>query len=470
MTSVTVTSLFGVNGQPDPSQVYGLLYSNGSPVPWPGTLTSISISNLPPITAKATAKLLYASNTQVTATSIFGQFYVGDVASPWPATAIGNVISTSTGSATTSPTPTGSASAVSTASTSSAQTASTLNTSATPATTNTKTGTSKSPTPTSSTSPPVSSHSSGISTGATAGIAIGCALVGLAIGLLLAFCLFRRKGKRNSLVGNGVLPREFEAYPSDKGAPVHDVQLNQFLLEATPDRDIVQETQSIGSLIDQHVESYYHTHPITVDTRALASVLSQSGFLFTTNPACLDAQGAAALCLDPRSRRVGLRHILMRVLFSSIDVHPFHGPSMLPAPAASFLRAIPPAESDRFGDPQEKASPFLRLTALAANAVALRKWRNLSAFLLHPARSQRTSLPPGDAAVAMQAQELASSLNSFLRFFVDQQQQHQQVGHLQAMIEECGKLGYMLFSHPSDWEFIYEASAPTPGVVVEAVI
>ncbi|KAJ4147945.1 hypothetical protein LMH87_002438 [Akanthomyces muscarius] len=305
------------------------------------------------------------------------------------------------------------------------------------------------------TSPPVSSHSTGISTGATAGIAIGCALVGLAIGLLVAFCLFRRKGKRNGLQGNGVLPREFEEYPSDKGTPVHDIQLNQFLLEATPDRDIAQETQSIGALIDQHVESYYHTHPVTVDNRALASVLTQLGFPLTTNSTSLDAQSAAALCLDPRSRRVGLRHVLMRVLFSSIDMHSPHGPSMLPAPAASFLRAIPPAESDRFGDPQ-------------ANTLALRKWRNLSAFLLHPARSQRTSLPLGDAAVAMQAQELASSLNLFLRFFVDQQLQQQQVGHLQAIIEECAKLGYMLFSHPSDWEFICEAGGPTRGVVVEA--
>lgn len=68
----------------------------------------------------------------------------------------------------------------------------------------------------------------------------------------------------------------------------------------------------------------------------------------------------------------------------------------------------------------------------------------------------------------MQAQELASSLNSFLGFFVDPQHQHQQVGHLQAITEECAKLGCMLFSHPSDWKFIYETGGPARGVVVEA--
>lgn len=57
---------------------------------------------------------------------------------------------------------------------------------------------------------------------------------------------------------------------------------------------------------------------------------------------------------------------------------------------------------------------------------------------------------------------------------MDQHQQHQQqVGHLQAVIEECAKLGYMLFSHPSDWEFVYEEGAmrgggAAGGVVVEA--
>lgn len=41
------------------------------------------------------------------------------------------------------------------------------------------------------------------------------------------------------------------------------------------------------------------------------------------------------------------------------------------------------------------------------------------------------------------------------------------MGHLQAVIAECAKLGYMLFSHPSDWGFVYEVGA-TQGVVVEA--
>lgn len=111
---------------------------------------------------------------------------------------------------------------------------------------------------------------------------------------------------------------------------------------------------------------------------------------------------------------------------------------------------------------------MLTFALTLANALALRKWRELSAFLLHPARSQRTSLPTGNAAVEVQAQQLASWLNSFLHVFVDPQQQQQQVTHLQAVIGECAKLGCVLLSHPSDWEFVYEAGTAAGGVVVEA--
>ncbi len=351
--SVSVTTLYAATG-PDPFQVYAVLYSDGRLVDWPSTLTRISISDLPPITSiSAITKSLFDQSAKVTGSRGFGQLHSDSVAVPWPATARGVIVADS-------------ATATSATSASSATSGT-----ATPASTDTKTGTSNDPTSTSSPLPAVSSHSTGISTGATAGIAIGCALFGLAIGLLAAFCIVKRKGKRNSAVDN-IIPRheleayptdkvvvrhELEAYPPDKATPVSAIQLSQFLLEATPDQDIAHESQSIGALIDQHVESYYHRQPVTVGIRALASALNQLGFPLNTKSVALDAQGAAALCLDPQSRQVGLRHVLVRVLFSSIDVRSSYGPSMLPAPAASFLEAIPPAESDRFGDAQGKHPP-----------------------------------------------------------------------------------------------------------------
>ncbi|KAK8144134.1 hypothetical protein G3M48_006266 [Beauveria asiatica] len=446
---IAISTFYGNAGVQDPNLAYAVLKSGGTSVNWPDTLTSISIPGIGPVTSITTiAKDLYQTKTSptVTGTGTFGLYRVNGNPAPWPPNYTGAITVAPGSTATSISTP------------SSTQTTPAPGTSVnsgetTTAAANTETVTSKRPTSTSKASATVSPSSSGISAGAAAGIAIGCAFVGLVIGLVAAFCLFRRKGKRSKTLDNAAIRHELEVYPSGKGALINDMQLSQFLLEPTPDRDIAQETQSIGALIDQHVESYYHHHPIAGDPRAPASALADLGFPFSS-AASLDAQGATALCLDPRSRQAGLRHVILRVLFSSIDVHSSEGPSMLPAPVVSFLRAIPPNESDRLGDPR-------------ANVLALRKWRTLSAFVLHPARSQRTPLPAtGDAMVEAQAQELAESLNTFLRFFVDKQYQQQQVDHLQAVIEECAKLGYMLFSHPCDWAFIFEPNPVRGGVVV----
>ncbi|KGQ09612.1 hypothetical protein BBAD15_g5052 [Beauveria bassiana D1-5] len=434
---IAISVFHGAAGVPDPNLAYAILKSGGTSVDWPKTLTSISIAGkgvVNPITPIARDLYQTATSATVTGTGTFGQYLANGIAAPWPAGFTGPITIASSSTATSISTP---------SSTQATPTPGTSVTSGgtTTTTSNTETVTSNRPTSTPKAPSAVSPSSSGISTGAVAGIAIGCAFVGLVIGLLAASCLFRRKAaKRGKTLDHAAIHDELEVYPSGKGAPINDMQLSQFLLEPTPDRDVAQETQSIGALIDQHVESYYHHHPIAGDQRAPASALADLGFPFSS-AASLDAQGATALCLDPRSRQVGLRHVIMRVLLSSIDVHSSQGPSMLPAPVASFLRAIPPAESDRLGDPQAatslgtnhhqpaqfetKAGTISLLSRadnnLAANELALRKWRKLSAFLLHPARSQRTPLPTtGDATVEAQAQELARSLNTFLRFFVDE--------------------------------------------------
>lgn len=90
--------------------------------------------------------------------------------------------------------------------------------------------------------------------------------------------------------------------------------------------------------------------------------------------------------------------------------------------------------------------------------LALSKWRKLSALLLHPTPEERTPLQVSETDVAPQALAMTQALNAFLQHFVsaDQQSQHEQASHLQAVIFECAKLGYEVFSHPCDWEFVFE--------------
>ena len=91
------------------------------------------------------------------------------------------------------------------------------------------------------------------------------------------------------------------------------------------------------------------------------------------------------------------------------------------------------------------------------------RWRTLSAFLLHPQRAERTPLLPSDHAVLPQAAGLANAMMSFLQPFVAPGAAQGQAEHLQAVILECTKLGYVLFSQPSDWRFTHSAVAQ-PGV------
>lgn len=322
--------------------------------------------------------------------------------------------------------------------------------------------------PESTTSPkPVSS--SGISTGAIAGAAVGCAFAGLILGLAVAWLLLRRRWKKNDTGqpdGVAVIATSPESkdYSSVSVNPSgSEAQIDQFLLIATPDKEIGTELQSLGDLIHQHVENHYEFGP----SPASASVLSQSlvnlGFIQGSG---LSADAIAALCIQPESRQAGLRHVLSHVIFRSIDVNSRSFLSMLPAPLAAFLQSIPPAEqqhSNRLSkypgetSPSHRGRPLMRPTPLVTS-LALSKWRSLSALLLHPNPAERSPLPVSEDVVGPQALALANALNTFLHYFVasDEVSTHEQTSHLQAVIIECTKLGYVLLSQPSDWQFVFE--------------
>lgn len=93
-------------------------------------------------------------------------------------------------------------------------------------------------------------------------------------------------------------------------------------------------------------------------------------------------------------------------------------------------------------------------------SIALNQWRSLSAFILHPSRSQRTQLSISTAAVSSQAAGLADALDTFLDYFVDENNLFQQKTHLEAVITECAKFGYVLLSQPHEWHLV---NNPGPG-------
>ncbi|KAK5999196.1 hypothetical protein PT974_01587 [Cladobotryum mycophilum] len=287
-------------------------------------------------------------------------------------------------------------------------------------------------------------HHSGVSAGATAGIAIGCAAAGLVIGLLVALLFFRRrKNKDPSEIGQVVSVVESKMPPpNDHDGSGTDILLSQFLLDGAPDQDIVKELQSLGELIRQHVESNYHIQPLDVSVETLSHSLLSLGL---GEHGGLGTEAIAALCVDTTTRHLGLRTVISHVLFASIDFHSRSRLSMLPGPVAAFLQSVPAAEhggSNPFGN---------ALSSIFHMAPPLR--------FSPPPKAKPANYPANDAMVTPQAQALTNALNTFLHRFIAQEKRSRQANHLQEVIVECAKLGYVLLSHPVDWKFVFEGGS-----------
>lgn len=89
-----------------------------------------------------------------------------------------------------------------------------------------------------------------------------------------------------------------------------------------------------------------------------------------------------------------------------------------------------------------------------AVSIAMTKWHQLSAFLLHPHRSERTPLmllEEEDGVVSQRAQQLARELNRFLDAFLARGRE--QETHLRQVLAECARFGYLLFSQRAEYQF-----------------
>ncbi|VUC31021.1 unnamed protein product [Clonostachys rosea] len=289
-----------------------------------------------------------------------------------------------------------------------------------------------------------------ISVGAIAGASVGALIAGLIVGFLIALLFLRRRNKqsppepqaRSISAARASDRKTYSPVPETNGAASTDVQLDQFLLDGAPDDEIVNELQALSDLIYQHVENNYSPQPIQANVNDLSRQLQALGFVKSAHH---DPDAIAALALDPKTRQTGLRHVISTVIFKSIDVHSRSPLSMLPVPVAALLQTMP--APDRQSEHTKRATIH-----------ALSNWRRLSAFLLHPDPSQRTSLPVSETVVSNQALALTNALNTFLGSFVSSSSDDAgQREHLQLVIIECTKLGYVLFSHPSDWQFVHAA-------------
>ncbi|QGI63376.1 hypothetical protein CEK26_007327 [Fusarium fujikuroi] len=282
----------------------------------------------------------------------------------------------------------------------------------------------------------------GLKGGPVAGVAIGCLVAGLALGLIAAFLLFRRRRRGKPANEGFVLADQKYTEPKDGTQVIvsssrHDAELSQFLLEATPDKDLQAELRSLSELIYQHVENYYRRPQVQADPAEVAQSLTNIGY--SPEASGLQADTVAAICLSPKTSQVGLRHVLSHVIFRSLDFNSGSSLSMLPLEVATLTQRSHSAENAN--------NPAITL--------ARSRWRTLSALLLHPNPDERTPLPVSVTEASPMALSLSNELNQFLGVFVTQDTAslQDQMNHLQAVILECTKLGYVVLSQPSDLGF-----------------
>lgn len=268
----------------------------------------------------------------------------------------------------------------------------------------------------------------------------------------MAIAILRRKHQKDGKdikKENLMLTTESKMYGEPgSGQSSKDIDLSQFLLDATPDKEICDEFRSLSELLRSHIDDHYHLQPL----HSLASSLVPSiRDLELPQTSGSTPESVAAICANPINRQVGLQHVVSTAILNSIDFLSRGRFSVLPEPVTNFLRSIP-------GDTQHENS--------SAKMLALSQWRKLSAYLLHPSSNQRTPLSVADSAAAQQAADLTAALETFLRPFVhtDQTRMEMQREHLQAVILEFAKFGWLVMSQPGDWHFKYGQGRGNSGV------
>ena len=194
--------------------------------------------------------------------------------------------------------------------------------------------------------PQLQTHNEGLSTGATAGIAIGCFAAGaLLAGLIFWFC-WRKRGRSNAQY-----PAEntYALASQEKGFSANAIPLstkrssvaglNGGLPQPLEDKAISGNVSKISNAIKNHVQSYYHASRVNPglidyeDLHALGPGLPVSVGTLTT------------LIGNAATREIALRFIIAWVIVSKLQPSKDPSRSLLPSEVAQCYQAV--ATGDR---------------------------------------------------------------------------------------------------------------------------
>jgi hypothetical protein len=126
------------------------------------------------------------------------------------------------------------------------------------------------------------------------------------------------------------------------------VDLDKILPQPADDGTLTQEVSAFFTVIDGHVENFYHDKPVSESAQMTERKTKQSAF-----PRGLSAQrdiDLDQLLAAPKSRLHAIACLICAEILDSID--PFGGPgrSLLPPVVTSFLRNAPLPDVDSHGE------------------------------------------------------------------------------------------------------------------------
>ncbi|KAL8953631.1 MAG: hypothetical protein Q9222_000517 [Ikaeria aurantiellina] len=271
-----------------------------------------------------------------------------------------------------------------------------------------------------------------ISSGAAAGIGVGCAIAGALIAAALFALLYRRRRRRrparsDAIPLNGFSPVDKSVSSPDPSSPAGMIERN--LPQPVEDQALGGEMSRLRTAIKNHVQSYYHTNSTggTVDQVALASVAAGNMPLI--------ASTLGSLLSNPATRIVAIRFCITWTTISRIDQNCEPSLSFLPPEVASCLTSINGSKEDTN-------------TGMAFAS----RWRAVTATLLRDQYSSNslTSSDPRHANIST----ALKALDSVVRPFANQQRDDRdRVQKLEEILKRGARFGFLLFSQPSLWDF-----------------
>ncbi|KAF2177497.1 hypothetical protein K469DRAFT_603066 [Zopfia rhizophila CBS 207.26] len=291
----------------------------------------------------------------------------------------------------------------------------------------------------SSSTPTVARKETGVSPGATSGIAIGCLLAGALIaGLVVWFCLGKAGNRRvrdQEASAVAFLHREkhanAKAQSLEDGSPISQIMGNS-LPQPLEDKAISGEISKISNLVKNHVQSFYH------NGRVSPGLLDLDDLQALGNDIPISAGTLSTLLGNSDTREIALRFCIAWVLVSRIQLYS--------NPSISFL-------------PPEIAECFQSMPAIGrgprVEALLLTNWRRITAELMQSSyiRNPFSVSDPRNHNIRGALEVLEGILQQYSDSRVDNNQRRQ---NLEEILKRGATFAFTLFAQPSTWNFDWQ--------------